>query len=94
MLIIVASCYSCIYQEPATQLFTPFERVFMGRSRWTSGAPDLRCKVAIFMGKTDVTAPRHLQQSMIVVPMDLPGVRMMRPLTVFGCVGFAVWNHS
>ena len=55
-----------------------------GRKWWTSGALDPRCKVLIFMGKTDPTAPRHLQQSMILVPIDTPGVRVLRPLTVFG----------
>jgi acyl-CoA dehydrogenase len=52
---------------------------------WTSGAPDPRCKVLIFMGKTDPQSPdRHRQQSMILVPTDAPGVRLLRPLTVFG----------
>src|SRR6185295_10541676 len=49
-----------------------------------SGAGDPRCKVAIFMGKTDPAAPRHKQQSMIVVPMDTPGVTVKRMLTVYG----------
>ena len=49
-----------------------------------SGAGDPRCKVAIFMGKTDPSAPKHKQQSMIVVPMDAPGVTIQRMLTVFG----------
>ncbi len=60
------------------------EYVLNGRKWWTSGAGDPRCKVAIFMGKTDPTAPRHKQQSMILVPMDTPGVRVERMLTVFG----------
>lgn len=58
--------------------------VLNGRKWWTSGAPDARCKVAIFMGKTDTGAARHLQQSMVVVPMDTPGVRVLRHLNVFG----------
>lgn len=55
-----------------------------GRKWWTSGAMDDRCKVAIVMGKTDPDAPTHLQQSMILVPLDTPGVRVVRNLTVFG----------
>jgi len=58
--------------------------VINGRKWWSSGAGDSRCKVAIFMGKTDPSAPKHKQQSMIVVPMDAPGVRIKRMLTVFG----------
>jgi acyl-CoA dehydrogenase len=58
--------------------------VLNGRKWWTSGAGDPRCKGAIFMGKTDPGAPKHKQQSMIVVPMDAPGVKIKRLLTVFG----------
>src|SRR5882762_6764900 len=58
--------------------------VINGHKWWTSGAGDPRCKVAIFMGKTDPSAPPHKQQSMILVPMDDPGVRIVRLLTVFG----------
>jgi acyl-CoA dehydrogenase len=58
--------------------------VINGRKWWSSGAGDPRCKIAIFMGKTDPTAPRHKQQSMILVPMDAPGVTIERMLTVFG----------
>ena len=60
------------------------EYVINGRKWWSSGAGDSRCKVAIFMGKTDASAPKHQQQSMIVVPMDAPGVTIKRLLTVFG----------
>ncbi len=55
-----------------------------GRKWWTSGAGDPRCKIAIFMGKTDPTAAPHRQQSMILVPMDTPGITVKRMLTVFG----------
>ena len=55
-----------------------------GRKWWSTGASDSRCKFAIFMGKTDESAPKHKQQSMIVVPMDSPGVKIERNLTVFG----------
>src|SRR5712692_3757678 len=60
------------------------EYVINGRKWWTSGAGDPRCKIAIFMGKTDPSAPAHKQQSMILVPMDAPGVKIERMLTVFG----------
>ncbi len=59
--------------------------VINARKWWTSGAPDPRCKILIFMGKTDPANPdRHHQQSMILVPMDTPGVRVLRALSVFG----------
>lgn len=60
------------------------EYVVNGLKWWSSGAGDPRCKVSIFMGKTDPNAPKHKQQSMIVVPMDAPGVKIKRMLTVFG----------
>jgi len=60
------------------------EYVLNGRKWWTSGAGDPRCAVYIFMGKTDPEAPRHSQQSMILVPADTPGITVVRPLSVFG----------
>ena len=60
------------------------EYVINGRKWWTSGAGDPRCKIAIFMGKTDPSAATHQQQSMILVPMDTPGVKIERLLHVFG----------
>ena len=60
------------------------EYVINGRKWWSSGAGDPRCKIAIFMGKTDPSAPVHKQQSMILVPMDTRGVKIERMLTVFG----------
>ena len=61
------------------------EYVITGRKWWTSGANDPRCKVLIFMGKTDPQNPdRHRQQSMIAVPMDSPGIQVLRHLPVFG----------
>jgi alkylation response protein AidB-like acyl-CoA dehydrogenase len=58
--------------------------VINGNKWWASGAGDPRCKIFIFMGKTNPDAPRHKQQSMILVPADAPGVRMIRTLPVFG----------
>jgi len=60
------------------------EYVINGRKWWASGAGDPRCRLIIFMGKTNPEAPRHEQQSMILVPMDAPGVKVERLLTVFG----------
>ena len=58
--------------------------VINGRKWWSSGAGDPRCAVYIVMGKTDPEAPRHSQQSMILVPANTPGVKVIRALTVFG----------
>ena len=58
--------------------------VVNGRKWWSSGAGDPRCAIYIVMGKTDPEAPRHSQQSMIVIPANTPGVSVLRPLTVFG----------
>ena len=60
------------------------EYVLKGLKWWASGGGDPRCKVAIFMGKTDPSAPVHKQQSMVLVPMDAPGVKITRMLSVFG----------
>lgn len=60
------------------------EYIINGRKWWSSGAGDPRCKLAIFMGKTDSTAASHKQQSMVLVPMDSKGITIERLLTVFG----------
>jgi acyl-CoA dehydrogenase len=60
------------------------EYVVNGRKWWSTGAGDPRCKLAIVMGKTDTSAPRHEQQSMILIPLDTPGVEIERTLPVFG----------
>ena len=60
------------------------EYIINGRKWWSTGGGDDRCKLSIFMGKTDETAPKHLQQSMILVPMDTPGVKVERMLNVMG----------
>lgn len=58
--------------------------IINGRKWWSTGAGDPRCRISIFMGKTDPTAARHKQQSMILVPFDAPGVKIERMLTVYG----------
>jgi acyl-CoA dehydrogenase len=60
------------------------EYVINGTKWWTSGAMDPRCRILIVMGKTDPDGPAHRQQSMVLVPVDTPGVRITRSLTVFG----------
>jgi len=60
------------------------EYVVNGRKWWSSGVGDPRCKIAIVMGKTDTGAAKHLQQSQILVPLDSPGVKVLRHLPVFG----------
>ncbi|WP_395447813.1 acyl-CoA dehydrogenase family protein [Aminobacter sp. UC22_36] len=58
--------------------------VINGRKWWISGVGDRHCELLIFMGKTDPTAAKHQQQSMVLVPMDTPGIKVLRPMTVFG----------
>jgi len=60
------------------------EYVINGRKWWSSGGGDPRCKLYIVMGRSNPDAPRHSQQSMILVPSDAPGVKVVRPLSVFG----------
>jgi acyl-CoA dehydrogenase len=60
------------------------EYVINGTKWWTSGAGDPRCKISIFMGKTDPAAEKHKQQSMVLVPLDTPGIKIKRMLSVFG----------
>jgi len=58
--------------------------VVNGRKWWSSGAGDPRCKLYIVMGKTDPAAAKYAQQSMILVPREAPGVKILRPLSIFG----------
>ena len=60
------------------------EYVINGRKWWISGAGDPRCQIMITMGKSDPDAPRHSQQSMVLVPVNTPGVKILRPLSVMG----------
>ncbi len=89
----IRSCFSMtepdVASSDATNIEARIEKqgteyVINGRKWWSSGAGDPRCRIAIFMGKTDPDANRHEQQSMILVPMDTPGVKIERMLPVFG----------
>ena len=89
----IRSCFAMTEPEvassDATNIRARIERqggdyLVNGRKWWTSGAGDPRCKIAIVMGRSNPEAPPHLQQSMILVPMNTPGVRVERMLTVFG----------
>ena len=89
----IRSCFSMtepdVASSDATNIRARIERdgdayVINGRKWWTTGAGRERCKVSIFMGKTDPDAPPHQQQSMILVPLDTPGIETVRALSVFG----------
>ncbi|BAI98646.1 acyl-CoA dehydrogenase [Sphingobium sp. TA15] len=78
-----------VASSDATNIRTSIDRdgddyVVNGRKWWSSGAGDPRCKIAILMGKTDPAAARHEQQSMLLLPLDTPGVTIRRNLSVFG----------
>ena len=78
-----------VASSDATNIATAIRRegdeyVVNGRKWWSTGVGDRRCAIAIVMGKTDPEAPRHAQQSQVLVPLDAPGVTIRRQLTVFG----------
>ncbi len=78
-----------VASSDATNIETSIKRdgdhyIINGRKWWSSGVGDPRCKIYIVMGKTDFTAPRHAQQSQILVPHDTPGITKVRALSVFG----------
>ncbi|WP_026695738.1 acyl-CoA dehydrogenase [Peribacillus kribbensis] len=89
----IRSCFSMTEPETASSDATNISAsivregdsyIINGRKWWSSGAGDPRCEIAIVMGKTDPDAERHSQQSMILVPLDTPGVKIERMLSVFG----------
>jgi acyl-CoA dehydrogenase len=89
----IRSCFSMTERAVASSDATNIEAsivrdgdeyVVNGSKWWSSGGGDPRCKISIFMGKTDPTAAKHKQQSMILMPLDLPGIKIDRMLTVFG----------
>jgi acyl-CoA dehydrogenase len=89
----IRSCFAmtepAVASSDATNIRAEIKRdgdhyVINGRKWWTSGANDHRCKISIFMGQTDPKAEMHKRQSMILVPMDTPGVKVLRHLNVFG----------
>jgi acyl-CoA dehydrogenase len=89
----IRSCFSMTEKDVASSDATNIQSsivrdgddyIINGRKWWSSGAGDPRCKISIFMGKTDPSAPKHKQQSMILMPLDLPGIKIERMLRVFG----------
>jgi acyl-CoA dehydrogenase len=89
----IRSCFSMTEKDVASSDATNIQSsivrdgddyIINGRKWWSSGAGDPRCRISIFMGKTEPSAPKHKQQSMILMPLDTPGVKIERMLRVFG----------
>jgi len=89
----IRSCFAmtepAVASSDATNIRAEIRRdgdhyVINGRKWWTSGAMDRRCEIAIVMGMTDPQAERHRRQSMVLVPLDTPGVKVERALSIFG----------
>jgi acyl-CoA dehydrogenase len=89
----IRSCFSMTEPDVASSDATSIQAsitpdgdhyIINGRKWWSTGGGDTRCRLSIFMGKTDKSAPKHLQQSMILVPMNTPGVKVERMLNVMG----------
>ncbi len=92
----IRSCFAmtepAVASSDATNIASSIERdgdeyVINGHKWWVTQSPRAECAISIFMGKTDLAAERHRQQSMVLVPMDTPGVEVVRPLSVFGYDG-------
>jgi acyl-CoA dehydrogenase len=99
----IRSCFSMtepdVASSDATNIATRIERdgdsyVVTGRKWWSSGAMNPRCKVSIVMGISDAEGPKHRRHSMILVPLDTPGVTIVRPTTVFGYTDAAHGGHA
>ncbi|XP_068937520.1 acyl-CoA dehydrogenase family member 10 isoform X2 [Petaurus breviceps papuanus] len=89
----IRSCFAMtepqVASSDATNIESSIEEkngvyIINGHKWWISGILDPRCQLCVFMGKTDPNAPRHQQQSILLVPMDTPGIRVLRPLSVYG----------
>jgi acyl-CoA dehydrogenase len=99
----IRSCFSmtepAVASSDATNIATRIERdgddyVITGRKWWSTGAMNPRCTLSIVMGVTDPDGPRHRRHSMVLVPMDTPGVSVVRPTTVFGYTDHVHGGHA
>jgi acyl-CoA dehydrogenase len=99
----IRSCFSmtepAVASSDASNIATRVERdgdeyVITGRKWWSTGAMNPRCRLSILMGVTDPDGPRHQRHSMVLIPMDSPGVTVVRPTTVFGYTDHAHGGHA